>query len=108
MFDTAKTFGEQTHIEAFSNLDIFIETNQVIEQLDHVIQEEGKHCNNYLMNNPQEIKLNTLRSQAIDSALNWCNTYKTKLQNSGSQLEFYLKLQLMMQLIRNNKATEAV
>ena len=77
MFESAKTFSNQTNIEAFSNLDIFIETNQVLEKLDVVIQEESKHCINY--SDSHEIKLNGFRNQAIDAALTWCNTYKTKL-----------------------------
>ena len=77
MFESAKTFSSQTHIEAFSNIDIFIETNQVLEKLDVVIQEETKHFSSY--SDSHEIKLNALRNQAIDSALTWCNTYKTKL-----------------------------
>ena len=47
MFESAKTFSDQTNIDAFSNIDIFIETNQVLEKLDVVIQEESKHCRNY-------------------------------------------------------------
>ena len=34
MFETATTFCGQTNLEAFSNIDIFIETNQVIDKLD--------------------------------------------------------------------------
>jgi hypothetical protein len=106
MYETAKTFSRETNIEAFSNIDIFVETNQVLEKLDVVIQEESKRFDAH--SDSQEIKQNTMRNQAIEAALAWCNTYKTKLQNSGSQLEFYLKILQIMQFIRNNNATEAV
>ena len=106
MYDTAKTFSGETGIEAFSNIEIFIETNQVLEKLDVVIHEESKHFGDF--STAQEIKQDALRNQAIDAALAWCNTYKTKLQNSGSQLEFHLKIQQIIQFIRNNKTTEAV
>ena len=63
-------------------MDIFIETNLVLDKLDAVIAEENKLCSNY--SEAQDLKVNGVRNQAIDAALGWCNTYKTKLQNSGS------------------------
>lgn len=78
MYETAKTFSRETSIEEFSNIDIFIETNQVLEKLDVVIEEESKHVEAGGADSHQ-IKLNQLRNHAIDAALAWCNTYKTKL-----------------------------
>lgn len=39
MFNTSRVFSRETCIEVFSNIDIFIETYEIIEKLDLVIQE---------------------------------------------------------------------
>ena len=75
MFNTSRVFSQETCIEVFSNIDIFIETYEIIEKLDIVITEEGNHFDN----EASDIKANKLKNTAIDIALGWCNTYKTKL-----------------------------
>ena len=75
MFNTSRVFSQETCIEVFSNIDIFIETYEIIEKLDVVITEEGNHFDN----EASDIKANKLKNTAIDIALGWCNTYKTKL-----------------------------
>lgn len=44
---------------------------------------------------------------ALDQALNWCNTYKTKLMKSGSQLEFNLRLLQFVEKVKKSDMTEA-
>jgi len=46
MFNTSRVFSQETCIEVFSNIDIFIETYEIIEKLDvvKIVIEEGQLC----------------------------------------------------------------
>jgi hypothetical protein len=44
---------------------------------------------------------------ALEAALAWCNTYKTKLQKSGSQLEFNLRILQFVELIKEDRLLDA-
>ena len=75
-FEAANCFSKQNRIQVFSDIHIFQETHQILQKLKQL--------------GPGATPLET--DNALECALSWCNTYKTKLQKSGSALEFNLRM----------------
>lgn len=62
-FLAAKSFSKESGISVFSDIHIFLETNNILKKLKQL----GSGSTPLEMDN------------ALESALTWCNTYKTKL-----------------------------
>lgn len=72
-FETARIFANESSIEVFSDIEMFIETQDIMSKLKIGHAESQKPVPNS----------KTLH-ECIDAALSWCSVYKTKLANSDS------------------------
>lgn len=73
-FDTADSFISETNLNDFVDIEVFKETNKILRRL---------------------------QEYSCSEALNWCNTYKTKLQKSNSMLEFKLRRLEFIELLKS-------
>lgn len=80
-FKSAKIYIDETGLKDFVDLEVFEETSKIMSKL---------------------------KQRDCQEALNWCNTHKTKLQKSSSQLEFRLRLQEFIQYVKNNQPSKAI
>jgi hypothetical protein len=52
--------------------------------------------------------LQSLKNGDLSEALSWCNTHKTKLAKNNSKLEFKLRIQEFMELIKEDEFDQAI
>ena len=87
MFNTAKKFISETNLQFFNDIEVFLEISDILEKIKSVIEDEISNNDNISYE-----ELNNKRNEALESALQWVNVYKTKLQSNGSKLEFYIRI----------------
>ncbi|CAH1783401.1 unnamed protein product [Owenia fusiformis] len=80
-YNTALKLAKHSEIEDLTNIDLFLVSKEVEESLE---QQETAKC------------------------LSWCHDNRSKLRKMKSSLEFNLRQQEFIELIRNNKRLEAV
>ncbi|XP_074598943.1 E3 ubiquitin-protein transferase Katazuke [Brevipalpus obovatus] len=80
-YDTAIKLAVHSNIEHLTNIDLFLTSRQVEESL---LRKETATC------------------------LNWCHDYKSKLRKIKSSLEFNLRQQEFIELVRRNQRLEAI
>ncbi|XP_013588779.1 PREDICTED: macrophage erythroblast attacher-like [Brassica oleracea var. oleracea] len=62
----------------------------------------------FFCNNPSCLHLNVSFFQEVASALAWCADNKTRFKKSKSKLEFQLRLQEFIELVRANSYKQAI
>jgi abortive infection bacteriophage resistance protein len=87
LFNTAKKFISETNLQFFNDIEVFLEISDILEKIKSVIEDEISNNDNISYE-----ELNNKRNEALESALQWVNVYKTKLQSNGSKLEFYIRI----------------
>lgn len=80
-FETANKFAADSNITDLVDIDVFVEGKTIEEAL------KKKDCS---------------------IALNWCNSNKARLKKMESSLEFNLRCQEFIELLRNNKRIEGI
>ncbi|CAH8359200.1 unnamed protein product [Eruca vesicaria subsp. sativa] len=80
-FETASKLSENSNISDLVDIDIFREAKKVID---------------------------ALKRSEVASALAWCAENKTRLKKSKSKLEFQLRLQEFIELVRSNSYKQAI
>jgi macrophage erythroblast attacher len=79
--ETAKAFVKCQNLQEFSDYDLFSESLRIQE---------------------------ALRKKDLRIALDWCKTHKSKLQKHASCLEFKLRLQQFIELVKEQNFEEAI
>ncbi|CAL9174148.1 unnamed protein product [Musa hybrid cultivar] len=80
-YDTAKKLAETSKIQELVDIDVFLEAKKVID---------------------------SLRNKEVALALAWCAENKSRLKKSKSKLEFQLRLQEFIELVRADENLRAV
>ncbi|KAG6524835.1 hypothetical protein ZIOFF_014779 [Zingiber officinale] len=80
-YDSAKNLAETADIQELADIDVFFEAKRVIE---------------------------SLRNKDLAPALVWCAENKPRLKKSKSKLEFQLRLQEFIELVRANEHMKAI
>lgn len=100
LFESAKTLAAEAKLEIFNDIEIFQEVFSILNKFKAVTQLKDRRAED------SEAVKKTV-ADCIETSLQWCNTYKTKLQSMGSQLEFHLRLMQFIQLIKVDQNMEA-
>jgi len=80
-FETAQNFTSFMELENYSDMDIFTESKTIMA---------------------------SLVAHNLDPAIKWCVTHKTRLANMKSTLEMHLRIQEFIELIKNEKFSDAI
>ena len=80
-YNTAELLAEKSNLKQMTNIDVFLSEKEICESL---LNKETQKC------------------------LNWCNDNKSKLKKINSNLEFALRQQEFIELVRQQKCMEAV
>ncbi|CAF0718644.1 unnamed protein product [Brachionus calyciflorus] len=80
-YKTAQILVEQSNLQQMTNLDIFLNEKEICDSLE---------------------------SHETQKCLNWCNENKSKLKKINSNLEFALRQQEFIELVRQQKCLDAV
>eukprot|EP00744_Colponema_vietnamica_P000494 GILI01000899.1.p1 GENE.GILI01000899.1~~GILI01000899.1.p1 ORF type:complete len:391 (+),score=51.22 GILI01000899.1:113-1285(+) len=81
LFASASAIASSSNISDFCDIEIFQSANHVV---------------------------NGLRSHSLNEAYKWCTEHKSRLQKLESPLEFQLKLQEFIELVRSRKLPQAI
>lgn len=92
LFETAKVLAKETNLEVFSDIELFQEVYEILNKFKSLSEQVAISREGSSSKHQDSMACKKSMNDCIETALSWCNTYKTKLQGMDSQLEFHLRI----------------